>query len=358
MTRREVGDLEQVRGPAGNEQVFPFGRPSTPRGPRTPSGQAGLFVLGVYPSALHVRWEPPAWARRDLGISAVAALAVDDEPSVFWDGADAVDRVSEWRADVGFLEGDEEGRWGRVRPAGNGTSGRSVVEGVLSPLGIESESTWFSDAVDLFFIKRAGGGRQRQQADAIAEDYEPFARATGLPSASLPLRPTVADLVDLAVSGHRERLRTELVRSRSPLVVTLGEEVERARAYLEILQIRMGPRLQLQIEVPRHLLAMPFPTMMLQTLVENAIKHGLEPRTAGGTVWILARETEGRVAVTVADDGQGFGGSNSSGTGIGLQNVRERLRLAYGSEASLSVVANFPNGVAATITVPTAAGQA
>ena len=139
---------------------------------------------------------------------------------------------------------------------------------------------------------------------------------------------------------------------------TLGEEVERARAYLEILQIRMGPRLQLQIEVPRHLLAMPFPTMMLQTLVENAIKHGLEPRTAGGTVWILARETEGRVAVTVADDGQGFGGSNSSGTGIGLQNVRERLRLAYGSEASLSVVANFPNGVAATITVPTAAGQA
>ncbi len=230
MTRREVGDLEQVRGPAGNEQVFPFGRPSTPRGPRTPSGQAGLFVLGVYPSALHVRWEPPAWARRDLGISAVAALAVDDEPSVFWDGADAVDRVSEWRADVGFLEGDEEGRWGRVRPAGNGTSGRSVVEGVLSPLGIESESTWFSDAVDLFFIKRAGGGRQRQQADAIAEDYEPFARATGLPSASLPLRPTVADLVDLAVSGHRERLRTELVRSRSPLVVTLGEEARRVLA--------------------------------------------------------------------------------------------------------------------------------
>ena len=139
---------------------------------------------------------------------------------------------------------------------------------------------------------------------------------------------------------------------------TLGEEVERARAYLEILQIRMGPRLQLQIEVPRHLLAMPFPTMMLQTLVENAIKHGLEPRTAGGTVWILARETDGRVAVTVADDGQGFGGSNSGGTGIGLQNVRERLRLAYGSEASLSVVANFPNGVAATITVPGNAGTA
>lgn len=133
---------------------------------------------------------------------------------------------------------------------------------------------------------------------------------------------------------------------------TLGEEVERARAYLEILKIRMGPRLGLQIEVPRHLLTQPFPAMMLQTLVENAIKHGLEPRTDGGTVWILAREHEGKVAVTVADDGQGLGASTSGGTGIGLRNVRERLRLAYGPEASLSVVANFPSGVAATITVP------
>ena len=133
---------------------------------------------------------------------------------------------------------------------------------------------------------------------------------------------------------------------------TLGEEVERARAYLEILKLRMGQRLQLQIDVPAALSTMPFPAMMLQTLVENAIKHGLEPRTAGGTVWILAKENEGRVAVTVADDGQGLGASTTSGTGIGLQNVRERLRLAYGPQASLSIVANFPSGVAATITVP------
>ena len=132
---------------------------------------------------------------------------------------------------------------------------------------------------------------------------------------------------------------------------TLGQEVERARAYLEILKIRMGPRLQMQIDIPTRLLAMPFPAMMLQTLVENAIKHGLEPRTVGGTVWLLAKEQDGKVAVTVADDGQGFG-HGTSGTGIGLNNIRERLRLAYGESASLGVVANFPSGVAATISLP------
>ncbi len=132
---------------------------------------------------------------------------------------------------------------------------------------------------------------------------------------------------------------------------TLGAELERAVAYLEILKIRMGSRLTVQVEVPEALRATPLPAMMLQTLVENAIKHGLEPRTAGGTVWIRAHRQDGRVQVTVADDGEGFQ-TRTSGTGIGLKNVRERLRLLHGSDAALSVVANFPAGVAATLIVP------
>ena len=138
---------------------------------------------------------------------------------------------------------------------------------------------------------------------------------------------------------------------------TLGEELERSRAYLDILAIRMGPRLSLQVDVPDELRRLVFPLMMLQTLVENAIKHGLEPKPGGGTVWILARAVGGEqaqaVAVTVADDGRGFS-SEGAGTGIGLRNVRERLRLAYGNGASFAIVANFPSGVAATITVPLA----
>jgi LytS/YehU family sensor histidine kinase len=113
----------------------------------------------------------------------------------------------------------------------------------------------------------------------------------------------------------------------------------------------MGDRLDVQTDVAEALRGTPMPAMMLQTLVENAIKHGLEPRTGGGTVWIRARRDDNTVAVTVADNGEGFN-SKTSGTGIGLKNVRERLRLRYAGEANLAVVANFPAGVAATLTVP------
>lgn len=132
---------------------------------------------------------------------------------------------------------------------------------------------------------------------------------------------------------------------------TLGAELERARAYLDIMRIRMGDRLRTQFSVPEPLLATPFPTMMLQTLVENSIKHGLEPKTGGGTIWILAVDKGDRVAVTVADDGIGLA-AKTSGSGVGLRNVRERLHLAYGSAASLDLAANFPAGAAATITLP------
>ena len=134
-------------------------------------------------------------------------------------------------------------------------------------------------------------------------------------------------------------------------ITMLGEEVERVRAYLEIMQIRMGARLRTELGVPDALKAVPFPSMMLQTLVENAIKHGLEPKTGGGTIWIMASDKDDRVAITVADDGIGFG-SATSGSGIGLKNLRERLKLAYGPDASFDIASNFPSGVAATITVP------
>lgn len=152
--------------------------------------------------------------------------------------------------------------------------------------------------------------------------------------------------------GHLiQYLRHSLPRAEQTLS-TLGEELERARSYLQILKIRMGTRLELKLDVPESLLPTPLPPMMLQTLVENAIKHGLEPKPGGGTVWINARRDGDLAVITVADDGNGFN-TVGGGTGIGLKNLRERLRLVYDGHAALAVVANMPAGVAATISVPT-----
>jgi signal transduction histidine kinase len=153
-------------------------------------------------------------------------------------------------------------------------------------------------------------------------------------------------------------LRHSLPRSEDE-ASSLGQEVERTKAYLDILKIRMGERLQVQINIPETYNSIPFPTMMLQTLVENSINHGLEPKSGGGTIWIGARSDNAdlnKVIVTVADDGVGFG-TATSGTGIGLNNVRERLKLAYAGAASFSIVTNFPEGVAASISVPTTGPQ-
>ena len=159
-----------------------------------------------------------------------------------------------------------------------------------------------------------------------------------------------------AMLGHLIQYLRRSLPSAGDEMSTLGAELERALAYLEILAIRMGDRLDVQVDVPEALRSTQLPAMMLQTLVENAIKHGLEPRTGGGTVWLRARSDDGDIAITVADNGEGFTGK-TSGSGIGLKNVRERLRLRYGSDANLSVIANFPSGVAATITVPAATAE-
>ncbi len=158
--------------------------------------------------------------------------------------------------------------------------------------------------------------------------------------------------------GRAEQMLGHLIqylRSSLPQVdesvSTLGVELERTRAYLEILRIRMGARLAVEVQVPNELHGVHMPAMALQTLVENAIKHGLEPKPGGGTIWILARGFDDHVTVTVADDGLGFG-QGTSGTGIGLKNLRERLRLTCGEQAGVAIVANFPSGVAATMTLP------
>ncbi|OWQ84794.1 histidine kinase [Roseateles aquatilis] len=132
----------------------------------------------------------------------------------------------------------------------------------------------------------------------------------------------------------------------------LGREMAVIRPYLEILQVRMEERLQSRIDVPDGLLSAEFPPMMIQSLVENAIKHGLEPKAEGGSLTLKAEIVHGKLQVTVADTGLGFGRAATSGTGVGLANIRERLSLLYGKTASVTVSENQPSGTVVTITVP------
>ncbi len=125
--------------------------------------------------------------------------------------------------------------------------------------------------------------------------------------------------------------------------------------YLDILKVRMEERLRTVIDVPEGLRSAEFPPMVLQSLVENAIRHGLEPKPEGGLLTVHAEIVHGQLAVSVADTGLGFGQAQTAGTGTGLANIRERLQLLYGGRAALTVAANPPGGTVVTVTVPYAA---
>ena len=145
------------------------------------------------------------------------------------------------------------------------------------------------------------------------------------------------------------------MRSTDSGLRPLDLELAVVRPYLEILKVRMEERLTTEIDVPDGLLSAEFPPMMIQTLVENSIKHGLEPKAEGGNLSVKAEIRHGKLAVTVADTGLGFEAAaqgSTHGTGVGLANIRERLALLYGPKASLTIANNPVGGTIVVITVP------
>jgi sensor histidine kinase YesM len=144
-------------------------------------------------------------------------------------------------------------------------------------------------------------------------------------------------------------LRTSLARTL-PDKTTLGQESDTIQAYLSIQKIRLGDRLRFTIEIPEVLRQGLFPPMILQPLVENAVKHGLEPKSDGGEIIIKADEQDNLLRIMVADTGLGFSSLNQPG--VGIANVRERLRLLYGERGRLLLEENQPAGVRAVVEVP------
>jgi glucose-6-phosphate-specific signal transduction histidine kinase len=158
-------------------------------------------------------------------------------------------------------------------------------------------------------------------------------------------------LADRVLDNLMRYLAVALPRMRE-LGSTLGAELDLVEAYLGVQQIRMGARLAFEFDVSESLRALPVPPMMLLTLAENAIKHGLSPLPEGGSIRVAAAMDGERLILEVADTGRGFALSSDTGTGTGLANVRARLAALYGDDATLSLRVNYPHGVSVRFAVP------
>lgn len=160
------------------------------------------------------------------------------------------------------------------------------------------------------------------------------------------------------MTGHLIKFLRSAVPQTRGESTTLGSEIESVRAYLELMKIRMGMRLTPTVSVDPALDDVPFPPLLIQTLVENAIKHGVEPKVGPVTLSVSAMTSpdEQHITIEIQDSGVGLQPSpGTKGTGLGLNSVRERLRLLYGPDASLSVAGAQVGGVISTIRIPMAA---
>ncbi|HEY8027764.1 MAG TPA: histidine kinase [Burkholderiaceae bacterium] len=151
-------------------------------------------------------------------------------------------------------------------------------------------------------------------------------------------------------------LRASLSSARAEKT-TLSHEFELMQAYLELMSVRMGSRLSYKLQLPPELSQSTVPPMLLQPLVENAIKHGLEAKIEGGRIDVEAHRDNGTLVISVTDNGLGLEASAGAdyanhGTHVGLANVRERLHALYDGQAGFSLVANVPQGAIARIALP------
>jgi len=154
-----------------------------------------------------------------------------------------------------------------------------------------------------------------------------------------------------AMLGHlNDYLRATLAATRRERS-TLADEFALLRGYLEVQRMRMGERLRFRLELPEALAQADLPPLLLQPLVENALKHGLEPKVEGGEVKVSAREEGGRLVLEVADTGLGKANGATGGTGVGIANVRARLAAAYAG-AKLEAGMNPAGGYTVRLSVP------
>jgi sensor histidine kinase YesM len=171
---------------------------------------------------------------------------------------------------------------------------------------------------------------------------------------------TLANVRELVESGSPKAptvlasliayLRAAVPRLNAPLA-SVRQEIALVNAYLEVMQMRMPDRLEYAVDADASALDCECPSTSILTLVENAIRHGLDPSEIGGRIEVRVIRLGQRLRVTVMDTGVGMRG-DGQGTGTGLSNLRERLRIAYGTDTALRIGRHAPQGVAAEVEFP------
>jgi two-component system LytT family sensor kinase len=225
---------------------------------------------------------------------------------------------------------------------------------------LESMARWAARRIDSIRVARERLARDLREGDMrrLATEAELRAlRAQLNPHFLFNALTTIGYLMEAAPSRAIDALlqltsllRGVLRRSATELS-TLGEEIDLVTAYLELEKARFEERLMVAIDVPTALRSSIVPTLILQPIVENAIKHGLSPRLAGGRVRILATADQGRLSIAVEDSGGGFVVTPTPTPGLGLRHVTDRLRALYGTNARLDIRSS-DLGTTVTIELP------
>jgi two-component system LytT family sensor kinase len=190
------------------------------------------------------------------------------------------------------------------------------------------------------------------QLDALRRQIEPHFLFNTLNAIAGLVREKRNDAAVDMIVGLSDLLR-HVVEESGRQQVPLGEELDFAQKYLDIQKVRFAERLQVTVDVPRELFPAQVPSLILQPMVENAVKHGIAKRVQGGAIRIAASRSNGRLTLTVYNDGPGLSaGWEKAHTGVGISNARTRLQNLYGDEFELSLQNQEPGGVEVSVSVP------
>jgi signal transduction histidine kinase len=281
------------------------------------------------------RWLIADWAtqwRRIVLIVPVAAVVGSILGSQLGDGLTGWDSASHWAR-------DPRQAWGLIT--------LSLVAGA---------------ALTYYFVSRAQLTKERERAEAalrhaaesrlklLETQLEPHMLFNTLANlhALIGTDPTRAQhMLDRLVSYLRATLSGSRATQHS-----LQAEFDLLRDYLELMSVRMGPRLQFTLVLPPELAQLPVPPLLLQPLVENAIQHGLEPQVAGGHITVQARRNGPQLTLEVTDTGAGLPAQTAPHSGFGLSQIRSRLATTFGEPSALELIAAPAGGTCARVTFP------